>query len=662
MIGAVLFALWLVLAPEAAAQGLAGFLSPGPLAEPHAAIDTVTGCPKCHAVGSGVAPARCLTCHDEVAEQVTARRGFHGDKGERCQTCHPDHRGRAFALVKLAEHDFDHATTGFALEGEHLRAECTACHTDRGWTGLVATCRSCHDDPHGASESERRTLLDCAGCHGVEDWKVSSIPASVFDHGDPLQADYALEGAHREVDCEECHTRAKFVPTRHDDCTTCHAEPHRGLLSGGCTSCHTVETWRVRGFDHTRTGWPLEGLHSAVACDSCHRGSHARTLPHETCDDCHTDIHGGQFAPRRCDTCHTVTVEAFRLPAYDHGRTAFPLRGHHAEVACADCHGVGAEARYAGLPADDCDACHTDPHAAKFEPTACRSCHSEGGWKVGDFDHSRTDFPLVGAHVGPKCEECHVDERWSGLAHDSCADCHRDETLHQDPFGPGRCAECHDEQAWAAVTFDHSTTDFSLDPQHGGVTCDGCHDVQRFGGLDSTCESCHADTRPTGHYQGACGGCHASAAWVPADLGDVDHAVTGFALDGVHSREPCASCHPPPAPRGDAVGTCVACHADDDWHRHALGDACGDCHTPTTWMQSRFRHFQTGWSLRGAHRLVACDTCHATGYLATPSDCRSCHGGQARPTVPAHRSVFAADCERCHAPFTWAAVGYGHPR
>ncbi len=218
------------------------------------------------------------------------------------------------------------------------------------------------------------------------------------------------------------------------------------------------------------------------------------------------------------------------------------------------------------------------------------------------------------------------------------------------------------EEAWATVTFDHGTTSFDLAPQHVGGACAGCHDVKRFAGLDAACRSCHDDDRPTGHYAGACGDCHAAADWVPADLGDVDHAVTGFPLDGVHSLEPCASCHPPGAPRGDAIGTCLACHADDDVHRHALGDTCGDCHVPTTWMQSRFRHFQTGWSLRGAHRLVACDSCHALGYVATPSDCRSCHGGEADPTIPAHRSVFAADCERCHQPFTWAAPGYGHGR
>lgn len=657
----------LLLAQTAAAQGLAGFLSPGPLAEPHAGIDTVTGCPQCHALGSGVSPAKCQACHDGVAEQVRSGQGFHADKGDRCQACHPDHRGRGFALVKLAEHDFDHAATGFALQGKHLRAECTDCHTAGTWTGLAPTCRSCHDEPHGAADSKRRTLLECGSCHGVEDWKVRQVPASVLDHGDAQQVDYVLEGAHREVGCDECHPKARFLPTAHDGCATCHKDPHFGLLGGGCAGCHTVQSFRVAAFDHARTGWPLEGQHAEATCESCHRGAHGRRLPHAACSDCHADEHHGQFDPRPCDACHTVNVEAFRLPGFDHdGATAFPLHGEHERVPCAKCHGEGPAATYVGVRHEDCDACHDDPHAGKFEPSDCSTCHTEQGWAgVGEgFDHSRTDFPLRGAHLGPKCEACHVDQKWAGIAHESCLDCHADDQPHGDTFPPDRCATCHAEDAWASVTFDHGSTGFALAPQHGSVACERCHDGgKRFVGLSGACDACHADTRPVGHYRGACGDCHAAADWVPTTFAaPLDHAITGFPLQGVHALEPCASCHPADAPKGDAVGACVACHADDDWHRHALGDACGDCHRPTSWVQTRFRHFQTGWSLRGAHRMVACDTCHALGYVATPSDCRACHGGEADPTVPAHRSVFAADCERCHAPFTWAAIGYGHPR
>jgi hypothetical protein len=158
---AVLFAL---LLPRAAlAQGAGSFVSPGPLARPHAELDTITGCPSCHQVfGRGPDADRCMACHDSVKRQVTTGSGFHADKGTTCGTCHPDHRGRDFTLIRLDESDFDHDTTGFPLEGEHARTRCIACHTKpNDFTGLSQTCSSCHDDPHGAEHSKRNVLQGC---------------------------------------------------------------------------------------------------------------------------------------------------------------------------------------------------------------------------------------------------------------------------------------------------------------------------------------------------------------------------------------------------------------------------------------------------------------------------------------------------------------------
>ena len=89
--------------------------------------------------------------------------------------------------------------------------------------------------------------------------------------------------------CIDCH---KPVPggrasTFHFDnlnCTTCHADPHKGQFAArmqvldsagkpaGCEACHSTRSWSdLTHFDHGSTGFVLTGSHRAVDCASCHR-------------------------------------------------------------------------------------------------------------------------------------------------------------------------------------------------------------------------------------------------------------------------------------------------------------------------------------------------------------------------------------------------------
>ncbi|MBW2254362.1 MAG: hypothetical protein JRI25_07175, partial [Deltaproteobacteria bacterium] len=227
-------------------------------------------------------------------------------------------------MVQLDAESFDHEPTGFVFRGAHAEARCDQCHTDtETWLGASPECRACHEEPHGAEESRRTLLGSCGSCHGEESWKALPLPSSVFDHRDPIHADYLLEGA--------CHQDWRFVPVPSEDCTSCHADPHRTRL-GACTDCHQMASWAVSTFDHDRTRFPLRGLHEAVACTTCHGQDTGRRVPHATCEDCHEDVHQGQFAPRTCDSCHTVDIALFALPDFDHGTTDYPLHGKHAEV------------------------------------------------------------------------------------------------------------------------------------------------------------------------------------------------------------------------------------------------------------------------------------------------------------------------------------------
>jgi hypothetical protein len=624
-------------------QGFGEFVSPGKLAQPHAHLEGIKNCTQCHSLGQGVSPNACMDCHTEVKDQVKRRDGFHADKGTKCQSCHPDHRGREFQLVQLQQKAFDHTKTGFPLKDAHARAACTDCHTkaegkgtETGgapptaemWKGLSRDCLSCHEDedPHrgklpSGGLAGHALLGKCASCHDVKDWNdASPIPTTVFDHTSPTMTDYPLEGRHKPLRCAECHEKWHFVPQAHEDCLTCHRDPHRGAQDHGfgkpCASCHPTPTgWAVKAFDHTLSGYELEGEHADVKCEKCHTARHT------------------------------------------------------------------ARSRLTAVAHEDCDSCHEDPHAAKFEPTPCFQCHAPTSWKeVADFDHTRTKFPLEGAHEKVECDACHLKvtatgekkSQFSDLPHELCTDCHQDDNPHTDAVKPETCTDCHTVQTWKEIDFEHATdTSFPLEPQHTEVECDACHVSKTdFGlklGADSgtdlgDCRTCHEDDRPPVHYEGqSCGECHEGTKWYPGGLGDNPHDITGFALHGAHLALDCDDCHEAGEPKGLASSFCADCHGTDDPHKNMLGRQCDDCHTETTWLRVDFQHAETGWPLRGAHRLAACWDCHAAGYAGTPTDCWRCHEAAAPASVPAHQSAFFPYCDSCHRPYTWAVTGPRSP-
>lgn len=654
--------LLLCVAQPALAQGLGSFVSPGPLSSPHADLDSLSTCTSCHELGGGPAPRLCMDCHEEIKEQVDQQRGYHKDKGDKCESCHPEHRGRDFELVKIEKSDFDHDQTGFPLRGAHERADCEECHTEPGtFIGLDSACVSCHEDPHNSRASRHAILKDqdCAVCHGDDSWDALPLPPAIFDHTDKGQVDYVLEHDHIDVDCVECHLEWKFVDLAYDACEDCHRDPHRANFGKRvCEDCHPApKGWVVPRFDHNLTPYKLQGLHKTEpSCGDCHGSNKTEPLAFRLCSDCHGHPHDGQFQPKACSDCHTVFIEDFKLPEFDHDITDFPLRGKHREgPTCIDCHGEGDDAVYVDLDHADCDACHTDEHNGRFEPTDCDVCHDEVGFEVNAFDHDDTRFPHTGKHIDLDCNLCHVDNSWTGIAFASCDDCHNEENPHRQVVDRDQCEDCHSTVGFDVVHFAHAdVTGFSLDPQHSDNKCTSCHQALfHFAGLDNSCTNCHLADRPSGHYEGDCGGCHQAADWFPGGLGDNDHAITGFPLHGAHTAIPCESCHAEGRPRGEAVPACVSCHDADDIHRHMLGNQCDDCHTDMTWFQTRWKHHQTGWPLRGSHRLAACVDCHAVGYIGTPTECWRCHEADAPLDVPAHLSPAFVNCDTCHRPYTW---------
>ena len=227
----------------------------------------------------------CVSCH--LGEDDHA-----GRNGRECETCH----------VASSWHDslFDHAKTDFALHDSHASLHCSACHKQSTTEELPLSCKGCHslDDSHGG-----QMVDDCAACHGQVEWHANIV----FDHD---LSSFPLTGMHAAAACGSCHASNQFKDAA-EDCMGCHADDdvHAGSLGNDCAACHTSNEWAVAVFDHHQTGFPLEGAHSSVACNDCHRdsGADVANVP-STCGGCHQtdDVHVGQFG-LRCGTCHNST-------------------------------------------------------------------------------------------------------------------------------------------------------------------------------------------------------------------------------------------------------------------------------------------------------------------------------------------------------------------
>jgi hypothetical protein len=252
------------------------------------------------------------------------------------------------------------------------------------------------------------------------------------------------------VRCETCHKpRGSFAATykglAFGQCTDCHRDPHQMQfvsVEGRCTSCHDEHGFVPAAYgseQHARARMPLEGSHLAVPCARCHAtrpdGVPELKVQDTRCAACHKSPHGEQFADtireRGCEACHST--RGFRLSAFDHTATRFPLRGAHEQAACGSCH-KGTPVQYEGLPLT-CEGCHRDPHRAQFRSQPdkqCVACHSEKSFKIEEFDHTAgAGWALLGAHAKVKCAGCHRTVEVAS------------EQVVQWRLGPRACASCH---------------------------------------------------------------------------------------------------------------------------------------------------------------------------------------------------------------------------
>jgi hypothetical protein len=471
-----------------------------------------------------------------------------------------------------------------------------------------------------------------------------------------------------EGDCANCHDRANRG-RQPQLCLACHKDiaadvgarrGFHGRLSGAstslqCQACHSEHLGRDADivkfsrdqFDHARTDFPLQGAHATVVCDSCHvQGKRFSEAPSD-CYSCHRkqEPHEGKLG-RDCASCHDSV--AWRRIAFDHDKTAFPLRDRHKDVACFACHFGN---RYKSTP-QQCVSCHAPDDVHRGERGAkCGDCHATSGWKTAKFDHAKeTGFALQGAHARIDCADCHRGGRLHDPLPRDCQGCHRGEDAHAGRFG-GKCQTCHGNEAWLPATFDHARdTQWPLEGLHEKVACHACHTADvATQKLDTSCLSCHrARDVHSGKLGIDCAQCHTSAGW-RSDIG-FDHDLTSFPLVGLHVAVPCEQCHVTPAYKDTGTG-CVDCHRADDFHKGSLGGDCARCHSANGWRIWEFDHGkETHFPLTGAHTKLLCADCHKqpADQVKLDSSCAYCH---AQDDV--HLGQYGRQCQRCHTTVTF---------
>lgn len=561
---------------------LSSQISPGPLTKAHADLEGMTNCTKCHTLGNKVSNDKCLECHKEINSRIKSGRGYHASsaiKGKACASCHSEHHGKNFEMIRFDTKSFDHKLTGYVLTGTHVKTDCRNCHkkdfvSESGlskrpatYLGLSQQCANCHKDQHQQTLGNK-----CQDCHTT----TAFVPASLFNHN---RTKFPLTGKHMDVSCIECHpvesrkneSFQRFADIPFTNCNSCHDDPHKRKPMMDCKQCHVETSFKnnrqLAKFQHQVTGFPLKGSHARVDCFKCHTDdrqasrvfSDLRGRNGDDCVSCHADPHEGKFG-LQCIDCHNETSfkQVRNLDEFNHNLTTFPLLGKHAFVDCRKCH---TSDMTDPVQHQNCFDCHTDYHKGEFTRSDgtpdCADCHTESGFETSIYsieEHNKSKFILDGAHLATPCSACHLKgEEWRfRIVGDKCTRCHENvhaQTIPEKYFPEGDCINCHLTSSWQESQFDHDLTEFSLVGRHREVNCRSCHmkDVAVssaiFVNLQKHCSSCHSDTHndqfgPSKTVD--CLRCHNMFQW---KIDDFNHYQTEFKLDGKHAQVACEKCH-----------------------------------------------------------------------------------------------------------------------
>ena len=240
-----------------------------------------------------------------------------------------------------------------------------------------------------------------------------------------------------------------------------------------------------------------------------------------------------------------------------------------------------------------------------------------------------------------------------------------------------RCSLCHSAEGWvpAAIdaAFDHAKLGFPLQGAHAAATCRSCHADLKFAKTPVRCVDCHADPH-LGELGVECARCHNPRSFLDRAGMQRVHSASSFPLTGSHLGVDCDSCHRPAA-QGHMryVNTptdCYSCHRSDyaatkepDHQAAGFPTTCATCHSTMGWSAAHFDHAAGRFPLSGAHRTLACATCHGDGSFSTlPTACVSCHRAAYDATTnPSHAALgYPTACESCHQSASWQPASFNH--
>ncbi|MCB0687275.1 MAG: hypothetical protein KDC53_12150, partial [Saprospiraceae bacterium] len=599
-----------------------------------------------------------------------------------CAQCH---NSSSWQLDRTL-YSFNHDTTTFPLQGQHAVIDCKSCHASLVFSEAQTDCKSCHQDMH-----QQTVGSDCARCHTTNNWLVEDISQIHIANGFPLL------GIHYQINCIECHQASdqlKFEPLG-NECIACHESDFLATTkpnhteagySRECTECHTVNSFEWTAADFNHDFFPLTDGHEITDCAKCHTGSTYSDISSD-CISCHqSDFlnaknpdHQQNGFSNNCAECHTLAMDWKPADFKQHDSEYFPIYSgsHNGEWdECSSCHKDPNN-----LSSFTCLECHEhnegdmnhqhrDIQGYSYESTACLACHPDGN-SESVFDHSRTAFPLTGAHDGVECISCHA----AGYAGTSmeCADCH---TLdYQQAVNPNHselgfsnaCASCHTtDPGWSPALMPNHNDYYVLNGAHANIAadCAACH-ADAFVNTPNTCAGCHQDdyqatTSPpheSSGFSNDCASCHSENAWQPASFDHDGQYFPIYSGDHQGTWDACTACH---TTEGNFMAfSCVECHEHnkmktDEEHQGISGyaynsDACLGCH-PTGSSEGAFDHNQTNFPLTGAHTTIDCSQCHLNGFAGTSTLCKDCHQIDYNQAAnPNHQQLaLSDDCASCH--------------
>jgi hypothetical protein len=299
-------------------------------------------CTKCHPKAQksgrnfqmfkGVTFASCANCHKDV---------HLGKFGADCKSCH-----EVSSFKKVNQKIFDHDKTNYPLIGKHRILACQDCHKNNlNSKPKYQKCVNCHSDFHNGDFLVKGELIDCKECHDLNGYRPALY--SIEKHS---QTRFELTGSHLAVPCQNCHlinTKWHFKNLGMN-CIDCHKNVHGNELTSkfmpdnDCKTCHQTNNWYNIKYDHNLTTFKLSGKHLSVACSKCHHNTSDGSNEYKfastksECFNCHKDIHMGQFKDVVCQECHGFN--SWKMEAFDHNNTGFPLGGAHAKLSCGSCH------------------------------------------------------------------------------------------------------------------------------------------------------------------------------------------------------------------------------------------------------------------------------------------------------------------------------------